>query len=46
MNQIKNIEMDRKCGTYGDRRGAYRVLVTRPEGRDNLADLGIDRRII
>jgi hypothetical protein len=30
----------------GDRRGAYRVLVGKPEGRDHLEDLGIDERII
>jgi hypothetical protein len=30
----------------GDRRGAYRVLVGKPEGRNHLKDLGIDGRII
>jgi hypothetical protein len=25
--------MDRTCSTYGERRGAYRVLVRKPEGR-------------
>jgi hypothetical protein len=31
----------------GERRGAYRVLVGRPEAkRDHLEDLGIDGRII
>jgi len=30
----------------GDRRGAYRVLVRRPEGRNNLEDLGVDGRVI
>jgi hypothetical protein len=25
----------------GDRRGAYRVLVGRLEGKDNLGDLGV-----
>jgi hypothetical protein len=30
----------------GDRRGAYRVLVGRPEGRNHLKDLGIDGTII
>jgi hypothetical protein len=29
-----------------ERRGAYRVLVQRPEGRNHLEDLGVDRRII
>ena len=37
MNHIKNIEMGRACGTYGDKRGAYRVLVTRPEGKRQLS---------
>jgi hypothetical protein len=26
-------EMGRTCSTYGERRGAYRVLVGKPEGR-------------
>jgi len=30
----------------GDKRGIYRILVGRPEERDNLEDLGIDGRII
>jgi len=30
----------------GERRGACRVLVGKPEGRDHLGDLGIDWRII
>jgi hypothetical protein len=30
----------------GERRGAYRVLVGKPEGKDHLEDPGIDRRII
>ena len=46
MNRIKNNEMGWTCGTYGDRRGAYRIWVTRPEGKRNLADLGVDGRII
>jgi hypothetical protein len=37
MNQIKNIEMGSTFDTYGDRRGAYRVLVTRPEGKRQLS---------
>jgi len=36
-NQIKNIEMGRPCGTYGDRRGTYRILVTRPAGKRYLS---------
>jgi len=30
----------------GDRRGAYRILVGRPEGKGHLEDLGINGRII
>jgi hypothetical protein len=30
----------------GERRGAYRVLVGKPEGKNNLEDLGINGRII
>jgi len=32
------------CSTYG--RGAYRVLVGKPEGGDHLEDSGIDGRIM
>ena len=28
--------MDRTCSTYGERRGAYRALVEKPEGRRPL----------
>jgi hypothetical protein len=30
----------------GEKRGAYRILVGRPEGRHHLGDRGIDGRII
>jgi hypothetical protein len=30
----------------GGRRGAYRVLVDKPDERDHLEDLGVDKRII
>jgi len=30
----------------GDRRGAYMILVERPEENDHLEDLGIDGRIL
>jgi hypothetical protein len=30
----------------GERRGAYRVLVGRPDGKDHLQDLGISGSII
>ena len=34
------------CGTQGERRGAFRVLVTKPEGTRPLGGKGIDGRII
>jgi hypothetical protein len=30
----------------GDRRGAYTILVGKPEGKNHLEHIGIDRRII
>jgi len=33
------------CRTYGERRGVYRVLVGKPEGRNHLEDTGVDGRI-
>jgi hypothetical protein len=30
----------------GERRGAYRAFVGKPEGKNHLEDLGIDGRII
>jgi hypothetical protein len=38
--------MGRTCSTYGRRRGAYRVLVGKPVGRNHLKDSGVDGRII
>jgi hypothetical protein len=35
-DQVKTTEMGRTCGTYGERRGAYRALVGKPEGRRPL----------
>jgi hypothetical protein len=35
-DQIKKTEMGRTCGTYGERRGAYRALMGKPEGRRPL----------
>jgi hypothetical protein len=35
-DQIKRIDMGRACNTYGERRGAYRVLVGKPGGRRPL----------
>jgi hypothetical protein len=30
-DQIKKTEIGRACSTYGERRGAYRVLMRKPE---------------
>jgi hypothetical protein len=35
-DQGKKTEMDRTCSTYGESRGAYRVLVGKPGGRKPL----------
>jgi hypothetical protein len=35
-DQVKKTEMSRTYSTYGERRGAYRVLVEKPEGRRPL----------
>jgi hypothetical protein len=34
------------CSTYGDRRGAYRALVGRPEEKTQLGRPKLERRII
>jgi hypothetical protein len=36
VTKIKKNEMGRACSIYGERRGAYRVLVGKPEGRRPL----------
>jgi hypothetical protein len=33
---VKKDKMDGACSTYGESRGAYRVLVEKPEGRRPL----------
>jgi len=38
--------MSGACSMYGEGRGAYRVLVGKPEERDNLEDSGVDGMII
>jgi hypothetical protein len=35
-DQIEKNEMGEACRTYGDRRGVYRVLVGKPEGKRPL----------
>jgi hypothetical protein len=39
---MKNNEMGGACNTHGSRRGAYRVLVGRHEGKNHLENLGVD----
>jgi hypothetical protein len=34
------------CSTYGERRGVYRVLVWKSEGKSHLGNPGVDGRII
>jgi hypothetical protein len=36
VTKSRRLEMGRTCGTYGERRGAYRALVGKPEGRRPL----------
>jgi hypothetical protein len=45
-DDIKKNKTGAARGTYGARRGAYRVLVGKPEERNHLEDLGVDGRII
>jgi hypothetical protein len=44
--QIRKNEMSRICSTYGERRGAYRVLARIPEESNHFKDPGINGRII
>jgi hypothetical protein len=38
--KIEKIEMGGACSTYGERKGAHRVLVRKPEGKRPLGRLG------
>jgi hypothetical protein len=38
--------MGEACSAYGERRGVYRVLVGKPEGRNHWGDPGVDGRMI
>jgi hypothetical protein len=38
--------MGKAFSTYGERRGAYNVLVEKPEGKRQLGNSGVDGRII
>ena len=39
-------EMGWACGSYGEERGAYKVLVGKQEGKNRWGDLGVDEWII
>jgi hypothetical protein len=45
-DQMKKNEKDGIYRMYGETRGAYRVLVGKPERRDHLEYIGVDGRII
>jgi len=45
-HQIKSYEINGSCSTTVKRRGACKVLVWKPEGKDHLENLGIEGRII
>jgi len=38
-------EIGGACSTYGERRGVYKILVGKPEGKNYLGDPGVDGRI-
>jgi hypothetical protein len=38
--------MGRACNTYRERRDAYRISVSKPNGRNNLQNPGIDGKLI
>jgi hypothetical protein len=38
--------MDGACGTHGEKRNAYRILVGKPEGKRPLGRLDVSGRII
>jgi hypothetical protein len=41
---MKDDEWLKGCGTYGEQRDTYSVLVGKREGRRHLKDLGADRK--
>jgi len=45
-DKIEKNEMGGACSTYDERRGVFRVLVGKPEGKGHLGDSDVDRRII
>jgi hypothetical protein len=44
-HQMKGNEMGGACGTYGERRRAYRIWWGDLMERDNLEDLGLEGRM-
>jgi len=42
----RKIRWARYVARKGERRGVYRVLVGKPEGKNHLEDPGVDGRII
>jgi hypothetical protein len=45
-DQIEKNVMGEACSTYGQRRGVYRVLVGKHEGKRHLEYTGVDEWII
>jgi hypothetical protein len=46
-DQIKKNEVGGACSTHGEGgRGAYRILLEKPDGKNHLEDRGVDGRII
>ena len=43
---LRGTEMGIACSTYGERRGTYRVLMGKPEGRNHLEDPGLNGKMI
>jgi hypothetical protein len=45
-DKIKKNGMGGTCSIYGGERGVYRILVGKPEEKDHLEDVGVDRKIM
>jgi len=45
-HKIENNEMGGACSTYGGRRGVYRILLGKSEGKRLLGRTRLDGRII
>jgi hypothetical protein len=42
MIKLRRLRWTGRVARVGDKRGACRVLIVRPEGRNHLEDLGVD----